>query len=152
MSEITVAGGYDPEMAGDRPVLLGLLLYVLVAATPTVLFWAALRLLPAAVTAWIERRRSRHPAPGPDLESVVADLRRLRREMCCGAQRSQVRRVALQSAYDDTLLECCHLVDVDAPLAVADGRDRAFARLLTEAALEDAGIALDPPGSGSAAA
>lgn len=140
-------------MAGDRPVLLGLLLYVLVAATPTVLFWAALRLLPAAVTAWIEHRRNRHPAAGPDLESVVATLRRLRREMRCGAQRTQVRRVALQAAYDDTLLECCRLVDVDAPLAAAvDGRERAFARLLTEAALEDAGIALDPPGGGTAAA
>jgi hypothetical protein len=139
-------------MAGDRPVLLGLLLYVLVAVTPTVVFWVALRLLPAAVTSWSERRR-RHRAPaGPALESVVANLRRLRCEVRRGAQRTQVRRVALQAAYDDTLLECCRLVDVDAPLAGACGRERAFARLLTEAALERAGIAIDPPGGGAAAA
>jgi hypothetical protein len=140
-------------MAGDRPVLLGLLLYLLVAATPTVLFWAALRLLPAVVTAWAERRRRRRAPPaGPALESVVANLRRLRREVCCGGYRTQVRRVALQAAYDDTLLECCRLVEVDAPLAAADDRERAFARLLTEAALEAAGIALDPPRGGTAAA
>jgi hypothetical protein len=145
-------GGYHPGMAGDRPVLLGLLLYLLVAATPTVLFWAALRLLPAAVTAWTERRRRRHAPAGPALESVVANLRRLRREVCCGAYRTQVRRVALQAAYDDTLLECCRLVEVDAPLAAADDRERAFARLLTEAELEAAGIALDPPRGGTAAA
>ena len=138
-------GGYHPTMAGDRPALIGLLLYLLVAATPTVLFWAALRLLPAAVTAWAERRRRRDVPTGPALESVVANLRRLRREVCSGCYRTQVRRVAVQSAYDDTLLECCRLVAVDAPLATADARDRPFARLLTEAALENAGIALDPP-------
>jgi hypothetical protein len=137
--------GYHPTMAGDRPVLLGLLLYLLVAATPTVLFWAVLRLLPAAVTAWAERRRRRHAPAGPTLESVVANLRRLRREVCCGCYRTQVRRMAVEAAYDDTLLECCRLVSVDAPLATADARERPFARLLTEAALEDAGIALDPP-------
>ena len=145
-------GGYHPGMAGDRPVLLGLFLYLLVAATPTVLFWAALRLLPAAVTAWVERRRRRDLPAGPALESVVANLRRLRQEVRCGGYRTQVRRVALQAAYDDTLLECCRLVDVDAPLAAADVSERPFARLLTEAALENAGIAIDPPGGGTAAA
>lgn len=132
-------------MAGDRPVLLGLLLYLLVAATPTVLFWVALRLVPAALMAWFGRRRRRDAPAGPSLESAVANLRRLRREVCRGCYRTQVRRMAVQSAYDDTLLECCRLVAVDAPLATADDRDRPFARLLTEAALENAGITLDPP-------
>lgn len=138
-------GGYHPTMAGDRPVLLGLLLYLLVAATPTVLFWVALRLVPAALTAWFGRRRRRDAPAGAPLESVVANLRRLRREVCGGCYRTQVRRMAVQAAYDDTLLECCRLVSVDAPLATADARDRPFARLLTEAALENAGITLDPP-------
>jgi hypothetical protein len=132
-------------MAGDRPVLLGLLLYLLVAATPTVAFWVALRLLPAAVTAWAERRRRRQAPAGPPLESVVANLRRLRREVCTGCHRTQVRRLAVEAAYDDTLLECCRILDVDTPLATTAPRDRPFARLLTEAALENAGIALDPP-------
>jgi hypothetical protein len=52
--------------------------------------------------------------------------------------------MAVEAAYDDTLLECCRLVDIDAPLATADAGDRPYARLLTEAALENAGIALDP--------
>jgi hypothetical protein len=143
---------YHPRMAGDRPALLGLLLYILVAATPTVLFWAALRLFPAAVRSWRKRRKRRDLPTGPALESVVANLRRLRREMRRGGQRTQVRRVALQAAYDDTLLECCRLVEVDAPLAGAGPAERPFARLQTEAALECAGIALDPPGGGTAAA
>jgi hypothetical protein len=132
-------------MAGDRPVLLGLLLYLLVAATPTVAFWVALRLLPAAVTAWAERRRRRRAPAGPALESVVANLRRLRREVCSGCHRTQVRRMAVEAAYDDTLLECCRILDVDSPLATTAPGDRPFARLLTEAALENAGITLDPP-------
>jgi hypothetical protein len=139
------AQGYHRSMAGDRPVFSGLLLYLLVAATPSVLFWAVLRLLPAAVSAWTERSRRRQAAEGPALEAVVANLRRLRREVCSGCYRTQVRRMAVESAYDDTLLECCRIVDVDAPLATADARERPFARLLTEAALENAGIALDPP-------
>ncbi len=139
-------------MTGDRPVLVGLLLYMMIAVAPTLVFWVALRLLPAAVSALAERRRRRHPPIGPSLEKVVADLRRLRREVRGRPQLTQVRRVALLAAYDDLLLEVCSLVDVDAPLAAAVGSDRAFARLLTEAALEDAGIALDPPADGTAAA
>jgi hypothetical protein len=143
-SREAVATGYHRSMAGDRPVLLGLMLYLLVATTPTVAFWVVLRLLPAAVSNIAERRRRRQAPAGPALESVVANLRRLRREVCCGCYRTQVRRVAVQAAYDDTLLECCRLVDIDAPLATADAGDRPYARLLTEAALENAGIALDP--------
>jgi hypothetical protein len=143
-SRDAVATGYHRSMAGDRPVLLGLILYLLVATTPTVAFWVVLRLLPAAVSNIAERRRRRRAPAGPALESVVANLRRLRREVCCGCYRTQVRRMAVEAAYDDTLLECCRLVDIDAPLATADAGDRPYARLLTEAALENAGIALDP--------
>jgi len=138
------------RVAGDRSVLLGLLLYLLVAVVPTLVFWLALRLLPAAVTAVSQRRRSRRCVPGPALETVVADLRRLRREVCGPAQPTRVRRVALLAAYDETLLDACLVVGVDAPLATSAGSDRALARLRTEAALEDAGIALDPFVGGSA--
>jgi hypothetical protein len=135
-------------VTGDRPVLVGLLLYLLVAVTPTLVVWLVLRLVPVAA-ALAERRRT--PPPPPSLEFVVANLRRLRREVRGAPPPSQVRRLALAAAYDDTLLQLCALVGVDAPLADADEADRAFARLLTEAALEQAGIALDPP-RGSAAA
>jgi hypothetical protein len=140
-------------MAGDRPVLVGLLLYVLVALMPTVVFWLVIHVSPVAFRAWTEHRRARRPSPPePPVEVAVANLRRLRREVCQGPAPTQVRRVALQAAYDDTLLEVCRLVGVDAPLAEAPPGDRAFARLLTEAALEAAGIPLDPPTGGTAAA
>jgi hypothetical protein len=140
-------------MAGDRPVLVGLLLYVLVALMPTVLLWLVVRVGPVAVLAWTEHRKGRRPPPsGPPLEVAVANLRRLRREVCRRSAPTQVRRVALQVAYDDTLLEVCRIVGVDAPLAEAPPGDRAFARLLTEAALEAAGVPLDPPTGGTAAA
>ena len=142
-------------MTGDRPALWGLLLYLVVAASPTLLLWAAVRLLPAAVEAVDERirgwRRRRLP-PGPPLEAVVARLRRLRRELRGGAAPTQVRRLALLAAYDETLLQVCAIVGVDAPLRTAAGPERAFARLFTEATLEDAGIALDPPTGNTAAA
>ncbi|MCY7341359.1 MAG: hypothetical protein LH603_05775 [Pseudonocardia sp.] len=139
-------------MTGDRPLMVGLLLYVLVAVTPTVMFWVAFRLVPRAVTAFGERRSRRRIPPGPTWETVVGNLRRLHREMCDRPQSTQVRRVALLAAYDDTLLEACRMVGVDAPLAGATGSDRAYARLFTEAALEDAGVALDPPRDGRTAA
>ena len=138
-------------MAGDRSALFGLLLYLVIAVAPTLVFWFALRVLPAAVSAVVERRRP--SPPGPSLEQVVADLRRLRREIRGAPQRRRVRQVALVSAYDDVLLQVCDVVGVDAPpLATATDGDRAFARLLTEAAVEQAGIALDPPRGDAAAA
>lgn len=140
-------------VAGDRSALLGLLLYLVVATAPALLFWIALRLIPAVATAVHERRSARRAAPGPSLQAVVADLRRLRRELRGTPARTRVRRVALLGAYDDTVLEVCRLVGLDAPpLATAVGTDRAFARLLTEATLEQAGIALDPPRDDTAAA
>ena len=82
----------------------------------------------------------------------MADLRRLHRRVRAGDRPTHVRRVALQAAYDETLLAVCDQVGVHSPLTEAVGRDRAFARLQTEAALEDAGIVIDPPVGGAAAA
>jgi hypothetical protein len=132
-------------VTGDRPAIAGLVLYLLIAVAPSLVFWVSLRLLPAAFAAVAERFRSRRRPPGPPFERTVADLRRLRREVRRREQPTQVRRLAVLAAYDDALIDVCKLVEVDAPLATAVGRDRVFARLLTEAALEDAGIALDPP-------
>jgi hypothetical protein len=142
-------------MAGDRPVLVGLLLYLLIAVAPTLIFWVVLRLVPAALERFDDRRRVRRrlqAPPGPPIESAVANLRRLRREVRRHDQPTQVRRVALFAAYDALLIEVCACVGVDAPLATAVGGERDLARLITEATLEDAGIALDPPRGGAAAA
>lgn len=130
---------------GGRPVVEGLLLYIAIAVAPTVTVWLGVRLLPAVVTSFWERRRRTDLRTGPCLESVVANLRRLHRQVRDCRPPTRVRTVALLAAYDDTLLEACAMVGVDAPLAAATGGDRAFARMLTEAVLENAGIALDPP-------
>lgn len=126
-------------------MLLGLLIYLLVAATPTVFVWVAVRWIPPAFE-WVmeQTARRRKQPPRPSLESVVGHVRRLRREMRCEPA-NRTRRVAILEAYDRTLLELCGIVGVDAPLADADATDRDFARLLTEAQVEEAGIALDPP-------
>ena len=132
-------------MAGDRSSLLALLLYLLVAVAPHLVFWLVLRLLPAA-SAWLDRRRERRRTDlGPSLQEVVGHLHRLRREVRHGSAPTHTRRVALLAAYDETLLDACRVAGVpDPPLAGAEPAERPFARLLTEAALEDAGIRLDP--------
>jgi hypothetical protein len=110
--------------------------------------------LPALIGAIVERRkvrRAQQQPAGPAIEAAVADLRRLRREVRAGCQPNHVRHVALLAAYDSTLIRVCRYVEVDAPLAVAVGSERPFARLVTESALEEAGIALDPPGTSAAA-
>jgi hypothetical protein len=149
---VWVNAEYPAAMAGDRPALVGLLLYLLIAAAPTLLFWLALRALPAAARRVRPRRARPDPSPARDLRTEVGNLRRLRREVRARGAPNRVRRLALQAAYDETLLAVCDLVEVDAPLRTATGRDRAFARLQTEAALEGAGIVIDPPSGGAAAA
>jgi hypothetical protein len=134
------------------PFLLGLAIYVIAAASPIVMIWVLVRVIPAAVDRVTDAVARRNPpdrdriSPLP-LELVVSQLRRLRRELRDAPPTTIVRAHALAAAYDDVLLDACHLVGVDAPLADADEAERPFARLLTEAALEAAGIALDPPGS-----
>jgi hypothetical protein len=145
-------------VAGDRPLLLGVLTYLGIAVAPTLFLWAAVRLGPALFdllvgAASLRRRRRRGPQPvGPSLESLVADLRRLRAEVRGPGPPTQVRRVALLAAYDDVLLDVCRAADVGSSLAEAPPGERPYARLLTEAAIEEAGIALDPPYEGPAAA
>lgn len=141
-------------MAGGSPVLTGVLFVTTLIGAPVLLYWVAMRWLPALIGAVVERRKIRRaeqqPA-GPAIEAAVADLRRLRREVRAGCQPNHVRHVALLAAYDSTLIRVCRYVEVDAPLAVAVGSERPFARLVTESALEEAGIALDPPGTSAAA-
>jgi hypothetical protein len=134
---------------GDGSVILELLIYALVAATPTLLVWTAVRWLPPVIGHLLDLRLQHCRRSGPSLETVVGHLRRLRREVR-GKHATQVRHLALLSAYDQTLVQACGIVGVDAPLAEATDAERPFARLLTEAQLEEAGIALDPPGAAAA--
>lgn len=128
---------------------MAVLSLAVVVGTPVLLYLVGCRLLPAVVgglTEWHRKRRARQRPARPSVESAVVNLRRLRRELRAGQQPNHVRHVALQQAYDATLIQVCGYVEVDAPLAVAVGGDRPFARLVTESALEQAGVALDPRG------
>ncbi|MFC5210974.1 hypothetical protein ACFPM0_31105 [Pseudonocardia sulfidoxydans] len=139
-------------VAGTSPLWVGLTIYALVTLAPTLIFWAALR-VPSVLAA--RRRRSVGVPSRPPIEDLVADLRRLRRNLRAGGSGSRVRRVALQSAYDDVLLEVCEAVGVDTARLAAtpeQGSERAFARLVAEADLESSGIELDQAGGGRAAA
>lgn len=138
------------RVTGDRPLWLGLVLYLAVTVAPTVVLWAALK----APSWFAAARPSTTVVAGPPLESLVADLRRLRRTVRVGGQGSRVRRVALLSAYDDVLTDVCRSVGVETSrlTGTSDGSsDRAYARLLAEADLEAAGVALDPPAGRAAA-
>ena len=130
-------------MPADGPVLLGLVEFLLIAATPPVLIWAGVRLV-----RWLGKRGGGSPAAGPALQSLVADLHRLRRELCGPPCGSRVRQAALEQAYDGTLMDLCRMLAVPAgQLAAAAPADRPFARLQAEAALEAAGVVLDPGGA-----
>jgi hypothetical protein len=140
-------------VAETSPLWVGLTVYALATLAPTLIFWAALR-VPSVLAA--RRRRAATALPThPPIEELVADLRRLRRNLQAGTARSRVRRVALQSAYDDVLVEVCEAVGVDTARLAAtpeQGSERAFARLVAEADLESWGIELDPAGGGRAVA
>ncbi|MFR9801665.1 hypothetical protein ACL02T_05080 [Pseudonocardia sp. RS010] len=144
-------------MSADRPIVLGVLTYALVAVAPTLLLWVVARFLPLLLGLPEQLRalfrRPGPPAAGPSFESLVADLHRLRREVRGRQPTTHVRRVALMAAYDDVLHDLCRAVGVARPpLSDVPERERPFARLQTEAAIEAAGVVLDPPDSGTAAA
>lgn len=79
---------------------------------------------------------------GPPIETLAADLRRLRTatlEVKPGT--SRVRRDAAQAAYDDALVQACLAVDLPDTLTdLPPGTDREAERLRVEALLEEAGL------------
>ncbi|MEU7819136.1 hypothetical protein [Pseudonocardia sp. NPDC049154] len=145
-------------MSADRPIALGVLVYVVVAAAPTLLIWGVARFFPVLLgLPDLLRRLCRRGGPPPvtaqSFESLVADLHRLRREVRGRQPTTHVRRVALMAAYDDVLHDLCRAVGLARPpLCEVPERERPFARLQTEAAIEAAGVVLDPPDRGTAAA
>jgi hypothetical protein len=128
-------------------VWVGVLEFAAIALAPTLFVWVLIRVVPILLD--LPERlgaRRRPPAPeGRPYERLVADLHRLRREIRGAAPTTNVRRVAVQAAYDDVLADLCRAVGVDRPCpADLPARERPFARLQTEAALEAAGVPLEP--------
>ncbi|WP_232665500.1 hypothetical protein [Pseudonocardia sp. TRM90224] len=118
----------------------GLILYAFTAAMPLVLPLLFVRLLPAVGVAICDALR-REPCARNGLGPVVAELRSLHRR---AVHRPQLNPGGFYASYDCALLNACRLVGVDTPLAAANAAERPFARLQAEAALEAAGIRLNP--------
>jgi hypothetical protein len=122
--------------------------YAAIVAAPILFVWAVVRLVPVLLDLPEKlASRRRPPAPqGRPYERLVADLHRLRREVRRNAPTTHVRRVALLAAYDDVLADVCRAVGVDRPRpSELPERERPFARLQAEAALEAAGVPLEEP-------
>jgi hypothetical protein len=80
--------------------------------------------------------------PGPPIEQVAADLRRLSRQRVGIAMRSTVWFAAVQRAYDERLQQACQSLGVDQHLADLDGLDRDIERVRVEGELQAAGLVL----------
>jgi len=113
----------------------------------TVAVAAALIAWTGPTVRWVHRRMDRrravrHPVPVRRPLQVVADLRRLGRQIALvPAGAPMARRRALAAAYDDVLIEAALLLDVPTDLRstpAGTARDAARLRLLAE--LEEAGL------------
>jgi hypothetical protein len=115
-------------------------LFVVVAIAPTLLFWLLLR-LPKAVDHYLRRRRGPTPAC-PPIEQLAADLRRVHRTLAeYPPGTPALRRHATRQAYDALLVQACDAVEVSHRLdTLAEGMDREVERLRVEEALRDAGV------------
>jgi hypothetical protein len=89
---------------------------------------------------------SRPPPQGPPIERIGRDARRLRRELLAVAQDlPMARRIGLQLAYDDVLVDACAALDVADTLSILPlGAERDAERLYVEHRLVAAGLRLRP--------
>ena len=116
------------------------LLYLVLAATPALAFWAAA--IAVERLGWGSRRRRTTPvAVGRPLERLVADLRRLEEDYSRIQHSDEPHRAkrlrATGLAYDDTLRDCCRAVGLPEPSTPPLS---AVSRLQTEAALAQCGV------------
>lgn len=84
------------------------------------------------------------PPAGPPIERIGWDARRLRRELLAPApDLPRARRIGLQLAYDDVLVDACAALGVENTLTVLPlGAERDAERLYVEHELAAAGLLL----------
>jgi hypothetical protein len=84
------------------------------------------------------------PPEGPPIERIGSDARRLRAELrALAPDIPMARRVGLQLAYDDVLVDACAALGVaNALAALSLGAERDAERLYVEHALNAAGLRL----------
>lgn len=85
--------------------------------------------------------------PGPPIEQLAGDLRRLNRLRTGVATRSQVWFNAVQRAYDEGLRVACGQLGIDQYLGEVAGVDLEVERLRVEGELQRAGLALRDTGA-----
>ncbi|SFP00527.1 hypothetical protein SAMN05421810_101662 [Amycolatopsis arida] len=118
--------------------LTNLMVYAVVAVTPVMVFWAALRLVAFAQTV----RRTTPAMPHPPIERLAADLRRVRRTLADFEEGTPVvRRRGARQAYDALLIQACVALDVEHTLdRLPEGIEREMERLRVEESLRSAGL------------
>jgi hypothetical protein len=127
--------------------LAGLVVIALVTAVGSAILGAVLYL--TEIVHGLRRLVSRlsPPAPppeGPPIERIGRDARRLRKELVTVAPGLPVaRRLGLQLAYDDVLVDACAALDIANTLrALPLGVEREAERLYVENQLAAAGLRL----------
>ncbi|OXM74683.1 MULTISPECIES: hypothetical protein [Amycolatopsis] len=122
-------------------MVVNVAIYLVVCATPPVLFWLASK-TPAVVAAL---RRRTEPAPaGPPIEQLAADLRRVHRCLAdLAPDAPMLRRRATHQAYDALLVQACAALGLRHWLdELPEGVERDVERLRVEEALRRAGLAV----------
>ena len=94
---------------------MNLLLYAVLSFAPAGAFIAFAK----ALEWWTRGNgaiRSGAEPPGPEMERLVGDLRRLERDYCrierSGLPRRAARLQSVSLAYDDTLCACCKALEI----------------------------------------
>lgn len=144
------------EVGSSGPALVaGLAKLVLAALLPVLMIWVLMHL--DRLGEWTgdllrrchllpSRDDSAGAAPGPPVEKLAADLRRLSaavRDMPRGTSRA--RQHGLLTAYDEVLAAAGRALDVPQSLETLPlGLDRDLERLRVEGALEAAGLRFSP--------
>jgi len=123
-------------------MVVNVAIYLVVCATPPVLFWLAVK-APEALAA-IRRRREVPGPAGPPIERLAQDLRRVRRSLTdLPPDAPMVRRRATSQAYDALLGQACVALDVPNWLPdLPEGVEREVERLRVEESLRRAGLAV----------
>ena len=84
------------------------------------------------------------PRPGPPIERIASDVRRVRADLRAQTPGlPMARRIGMTRAYDDLLADACRALDVpDTLTGLPPGTERDAERLVVEHELEEAGLRL----------
>lgn len=115
-------------------------LFAIAAVAPSALFWAVVN-VPRALR---KLRRPALVAENQPIESIAADLRRVRRVLSCFQPgTSAIKRIGARQAYDELLIQACSALDVEHRLhSLPEGVDRDIERLRLEECLRDRGLSV----------